>query len=192
MKLYNTLSRTKEEFIPVKPNEVMMYSCGPTVYNFFHIGNARPFILFDCLRRFLEYRGYKVTFVQNFTDIDDRMIKKANEEGTSVFEVAEKYIREYYIDARGLGIKDAELNKLPKMNTTAEIINASSICASNSLANRLKGRILLQIQQHGEAYYVYPKNCRMIYLKDGAAAYEIMRYLGLGITNADLERVEVK
>ncbi len=101
--------------------------------------------------------------------------------------VAYQMMRSY-----GLGITDADLNKLPKMNTTAEIINASSICASNSLANRLKGRILLQIQQHGEAYYVYPKNCRMIYMKDGAAAYEIMRYLGLGITNADLDRVEVK
>lgn len=107
MKLYNTLTRNKEEFQPVRPGEVMMYSCGPTVYNYFHIGNARPFIVFDCLRRFLEYRGYKVTFVQNFTDIDDKMIRRANEEGSSVFEVAEKYIREYYTDARGLGIRDA-------------------------------------------------------------------------------------
>ncbi len=107
MRLYNTLTRSKEEFQPVKPGEVMMYSCGPTVYNYFHIGNARPFIVFDCLRRFLEYRGYKVTFVQNFTDIDDKMIKRANEEGTSVFEVADKYIREYYTDARSLGIRDA-------------------------------------------------------------------------------------
>jgi cysteinyl-tRNA synthetase len=107
MKLYNTLTRKKEEFIPVKPGEVTMYSCGPTVYNYFHIGNARPFIVFDCLRRFLEYRGYKVTFVQNFTDIDDKMIRKANEEGISVFEVADRYIREYYTDAHGLGIQDA-------------------------------------------------------------------------------------
>lgn len=89
----------------------------------------------------------------------------------------------------GLGITDSDLNKMPKMNTTAEIINASSVCASNALANRLKGRILLQIQQHGEAYYVYPKNCQMIYLKDGASAYEIMRYLGLGITNGDLSKI---
>ncbi|MBP7175243.1 MAG: cysteine--tRNA ligase [Thermoclostridium sp.] len=107
MRFYNTLTRSKEEFKPVKPGEVKMYSCGPTVYNYFHIGNARPFIVFDCLRRFLEYRGYKVTFVQNFTDIEDRMIKKAQEEGTTVPEVADRYIREYYTDARGLGIWDA-------------------------------------------------------------------------------------
>jgi len=109
MKLYNTLTKRKEEFVPLKPGEVKMYSCGPTVYNYFHIGNARPFIVFDVLRRFLEYRGYKVTFVQNFTDIDDKMIRRANEENTTVFEIAEKYIREYYVDARGLGIKDATI-----------------------------------------------------------------------------------
>ncbi len=107
MRFYNTLTRSKEEFKPVKPGEVKMYSCGPTVYNYFHIGNARPFIIFDCLRRFLEYRGYKVTFVQNFTDIEDRMIKKAQEEAITVPEVAQRYIREYYIDAHGLGIRDA-------------------------------------------------------------------------------------
>jgi len=106
MKLYNTLTKRKEEFVPLKPGEVTMYSCGPTVYNYFHIGNARPFIVFDVLRRFLEYRGYKVTFVQNFTDIDDKMIRRANEEGKTVAEIAEKYIAEYYVDARGLGIKD--------------------------------------------------------------------------------------
>lgn len=92
----------------------------------------------------------------------------------------------------GLGITDSDLSNLSEMNTTAEITSASSVCASNSIANRLKGRILLRIQQHGEAYYVYPKNCRMIYLKDGASAYGTMRYLGLGITNADLEKVSVK
>ncbi len=107
MKLYNTLTKSKEEFIPLKPGEVTMYSCGPTVYNYFHIGNARPFIVFDALRRFFEYRGYKVKFVQNFTDIDDKMIKRANEEGRTVFEVAEAFIQEYFIDARGLGVKDA-------------------------------------------------------------------------------------
>jgi cysteinyl-tRNA synthetase len=107
MKLYNTLTKSKEEFIPLKPGEVTMYSCGPTVYNYFHIGNARPFIVFDVLRRFLEYRGYKVKFVQNFTDIDDKMIKRANEEGKTVPEVADRFIQEYFIDARGLGIKDA-------------------------------------------------------------------------------------
>ena len=110
MKLYNTLHRAKEEFVPIKEGEVKMYSCGPTVYNFFHIGNARPFIIFDTLRRYLEYRGYKVTFVQNFTDIDDKMINKANELGISVRELADKYIEEYFTDARGLGIKKASVH----------------------------------------------------------------------------------
>lgn len=107
MRLYNTLTQKKEEFVPIEPGKVKMYSCGPTVYNYFHIGNARPFIVFDCLRRYFEYIGYDVEFVQNFTDIDDKMIKKANEEGISVKELAERYIEEYFIDARGLGIKEA-------------------------------------------------------------------------------------
>lgn len=110
MKLYNTLTRKKEEFIPLKENKVTMYSCGPTVYNYFHIGNARPFIVFDTLRRFLRYRGYDVTFVQNFTDIDDKLIRKANEEGTTVDEIAERYIKEYFVDAEGLGIEKADIH----------------------------------------------------------------------------------
>ncbi len=109
MKLYNTLTRKKEDFIPLNPGEARIYSCGPTVYNYFHIGNARPFIIFDVLRRFLEYSGLTVKFVQNFTDIDDRMIKKANEEGKTVYQIADKYIEEYYKDARGLGIADATI-----------------------------------------------------------------------------------
>ncbi|MDQ0149790.1 cysteine--tRNA ligase [Eubacterium multiforme] len=110
MKLYNTLTRKKEEFIPITPGEVKMYVCGPTVYNFFHIGNGRTFIVFDTIRRYFEYRGYKVKFVQNFTDIDDKMIKRANEEGTSVKEVGDKYIGEYYTDADALNIERATVN----------------------------------------------------------------------------------
>lgn len=110
MKLYNTLTRKKEEFIPITPGEVKMYVCGPTVYNFFHIGNGRTFIVFDTIRRYFEYRGYKVDFVQNFTDIDDKMIKRANEEGTSVKEVGDKYIKEYYTDADALNIERATVN----------------------------------------------------------------------------------
>ena len=83
MKLFNTMTRQKEEFVPLTPGEVKMYCCGPTVYNYIHVGNARPMILFDVLRRYLEYRGNKVTFVQNFTDVDDKIIKRANEEGTT-------------------------------------------------------------------------------------------------------------
>ena len=87
MKIYNTMTREKQEFIPITPGEVKMYSCGPTVYDYFHIGNARPFIIFDTMRRYLEYTGYKVTFVQNFTDIDDKMINRANKEGITVKEL---------------------------------------------------------------------------------------------------------
>jgi len=89
----------------------------------------------------------------------------------------------------GSGIADGDLNRIPLSNSTTDIKNASSVCLANSLANRMKGKIMLQVQQHGEAYYVYPKNCRRIYLKDGAAAYEIMRYLGLGIATADLNKI---
>ncbi|MEE1013617.1 MAG: cysteine--tRNA ligase [Clostridia bacterium] len=110
MFLYNTLTREKQEFIPIEPGKVKMYSCGPTVYNFFHIGNARPFIIFDTLRRYLEYKGYSVDFVQNFTDIDDKMINKANELGITVKELADQYIAEYFTDAKGLGIRPATVH----------------------------------------------------------------------------------
>jgi len=110
MKVYNSLTRKKEEFIPITPGEIKMYVCGPTVYNYFHIGNGRTFIIFDTIRRYFEYRGYKVKFVQNFTDIDDKMIKKALEDGTTVKDVGDKYIEEYYRDADGLNIKRASVN----------------------------------------------------------------------------------
>lgn len=110
MKLYNTLNRRKEEFVPLTEGEIKMYVCGPTVYNLFHIGNARTFIVFDTLRRYLEYSGYKVNYVQNFTDIDDKMIKKANEEKTTVKSLGDKYINEYYKDADALNIERASFN----------------------------------------------------------------------------------
>lgn len=106
MKLFNTLTRSKEELI-VRDGQVRMYVCGPTVYNYFHIGNARCFVVFDMMRRYLEYRGNKVTYVQNFTDVDDKLIRAARENGTSVPEIADKYIKEYFVDARGLGVHDA-------------------------------------------------------------------------------------
>lgn len=110
IKVYNNLNKKKEEFIPLTPGEVKMYVCGPTVYNFFHIGNGRTFIVFDTIRRYFEYRGFKVDFVQNFTDIDDKMIKKANEEGTTVKKIGDTYIKEYYQDADALNIERATVN----------------------------------------------------------------------------------
>ena len=110
MKIFNSMSRQKEEFVPIQPGKVSIYACGPTVYNFIHVGNARPIILFDVLRRYFEYRGYDVTFVQNFTDVDDKIIKRANEEGITSQEVAEKYIKEYFTDAQGLGVRPATIH----------------------------------------------------------------------------------
>ena len=110
MQIYNSQTRKKETFVPLKEGKVGIYTCGPTVYNYFHIGNARPFIVFDVLRRYFEHRGYEVTFVQNFTDIDDRMIQKANEEGTTVKEVADRYIAAYFEDAKALGIRPATVH----------------------------------------------------------------------------------
>ena len=114
MKIYNTLTRKKEEFVPIKEGEVSIYVCGPTVYNFFHIGNARPFVVFDTLRKYMEYRGYKVKFVQNFTDVDDKIINRAREEGITAPEVSEKYIGEYFKDAGALNVKPADVH--PKVS----------------------------------------------------------------------------
>lgn len=119
MKIYNTLTRQKEEFVPIEPGKVRMYSCGPTVYNYFHIGNARPFIIFDTLRRYLEYRGFDVKFVQNFTDIDDKMINKANELGITVKELADEFIAEYFTDAQGLAIRAATVHPKATENIDA-------------------------------------------------------------------------
>ncbi len=122
MKIYNTMTRKKEEFLPIKQGTVKIYSCGPTVYNYIHIGNSRPLCVFDVLRRYLEYRGMKVDFVQNFTDIDDKIIKKANEEETDYKIIAQKYIEEYKIDAKGLNIKEATMH--PKVTENIEEIIA--------------------------------------------------------------------
>ena len=122
MKIYNTLTRKKEEFVPIDKNEIKIYVCGPTVYNYFHIGNARPFVVFDTLRKYLEYRGYRVNFVQNFTDVDDKIINKAREEGVSAGEVSEKYIAEYYKDAAALNVKKATVH--PKVTENMDQIIA--------------------------------------------------------------------
>ena len=110
MQIYNTLTRKKEEIVPIQPGHIGIYACGPTVYNYIHIGNARPICAFDVLRRYLKYRGYTVTYVQNFTDVDDKIIKKANEEGTTAAEIAKRYIAEYKTDAHGLNVMDADVH----------------------------------------------------------------------------------
>ncbi len=120
MKIYNTLSKKKEELIPIDENEVKIYVCGPTVYNYFHIGNARPFVVFDTLRKYLEYRGKNVRFVQNFTDVDDKIINKAKEDGVSPGEVSERYIDEYFKDAAALNVEKATVH--PKVTDNMDDI----------------------------------------------------------------------
>ncbi len=125
MKIFNTLTRQKEELKTLVPNELKVYACGPTVYNFIHIGNARPLCVFDTFRRYMEYRGYKVNFVQNFTDIDDKIIRRANEEGTDYKTVSEKYIEEFWTDAKGMNVREATTHPKATENID-EIINIVS------------------------------------------------------------------
>ena len=144
MKLYNTLTQKKETFVPIEAGKVRMYSCGPTVYNYFHIGNARPFIVFDVLRRFLEYTGYEVTFIQNFTDVDDKIINRSHEEGISPQAVSEKYIREYFVDADALGIKRASLH--PKVSEhIPEIIQMIKTLEEKGLAYNIGGNVYYRV-----------------------------------------------
>ncbi len=110
IRVFNTITRRKEEFVSVRENKVGIYTCGPTVYDYFHIGNARIFIVFDVIRRYLEFRGYDVTFVQNFTDIDDKMINRANELGITVPELAERFIEAYFEDVKPLGVREADVH----------------------------------------------------------------------------------
>jgi len=120
MKIYNTLTRKKELFVPIDENEIKIYVCGPTVYNYFHIGNARPFVVFDTLRNYLEYKGLNVKYVQNFTDVDDKIINKANETGSDAADISERFILEYFKDAEALRIKPATIH--PKVTENIEEI----------------------------------------------------------------------
>lgn len=151
MKIFNTLSRSKEDFVPVDPNEVKIYACGPTVYNYIHIGNARPLCVFDVLRRYMEYRGYNVKFVQNFTDVDDKIIKRANEENSTFEEISKKYIDEFWIDAHGLNFKDATVHPKATENID-EIIE-----------------IIKSLEEKGYAYAV-----------DGDVYYRTLKFKGYG------------
>jgi len=144
LRIYNTMTKTKEEFIPVEPGKARIYSCGPTVYNFFHIGNARPFIIFDTLRRYLEYTGIDVTFVQNFTDVDDRMIKLSKEQGVTLKAFGERFIKEYYTDAQGLGIREADFH--PKATEhIGEIIKLVKSLVQSGYAYEVNGDVYYDV-----------------------------------------------
>lgn len=140
MKIFNTLTRTKEELKTLEEGKVKIYACGPTVYNYIHIGNARPLCVFDILRRYLEYRGYEVTFVQNFTDIDDKIIRRANEEGVSYKEISEKYIEEFWTDAKGLNVREATVHPKATENID-EIINIISTLIEKGYAYEADGDV---------------------------------------------------
>lgn len=149
MKIYNTLTRQKEEFVPITPGEVKMYACGPTVYNYIHIGNARPICVFDVLRRYFEYRGYKVTFCQNFTDVDDKIIRKANEEGVTSLEVSERFIAEYKKDATGLNVREATVH--PKVTENMDqIIEIVETLVANGYAYPSNGDVYFRAKKFEE------------------------------------------
>lgn len=149
MKIFNTLTRQKEEFKPINEGEVKMYACGPTVYNFIHIGNARPLCVFDVVRRYFEYRGYKVNFVQNFTDIDDKIIKRANEEGTDYKTVSEKYIDEFWTDVKGMNVREATTHPKATENID-EIINIIKTLEEKGYAYAVEGDVYFSTKKFGE------------------------------------------
>lgn len=147
--VYNDLTRTKEKFVPIEEGKVRFYVCGPTVYNFFHIGNARPFVLFDVFRRYLESIGYKVFYVQNFTDIDDKMIKRANEMGITVAELADEYIKEYFDDADALGVRRATVN--PRATHEMQpIIEIVETLIKKGHAYEVEGDVYFNVASFGE------------------------------------------
>ena len=152
MRIFNTMTRQKEEFIPNNPDEVKIYACGPTVYNYIHIGNARPLCVFDVLRRYLEYKGYNVKFVQNFTDVDDKIIKRANEEGITFEEVSKKYIEEFWTDANGLNFKKASVHPKATENID-EIINIIKTLEEKGYAYAVDGDVYfrtLKFKEYGK------------------------------------------
>ena len=148
IKLYNTLTARRDPFVPIEEGKVKMYACGPTVYNFFHVGNARCFVIFDMLRRYFEYRGYEVTFVQNFTDIDDKVIRRANEEGVTYTDIAERYIKEYFTDAKGLGVRPATVHPHATENMDT-IIGIVSDLVEKGYAYAVDGDVYFRTRRFG-------------------------------------------
>ena len=146
MKVYNTLTRKKEELVPITPGEVKIYACGPTVYNYIHIGNARPLCIFDILRRYLEYRGYNVKFVQNFPDIDDKINRRANEEHVDFSEISERYIKEFWTDADGLNVRHATINPKATENIDA-IIQIISTLIEKGYAYEAQGDVYFSTEK---------------------------------------------
>lgn len=152
IKIYNTLTRQLEEFKPVKEKEVSMYVCGPTVYNYIHIGNARPAIFFDTVRRYFEYRGYKVNYVQNFTDVDDKIIKKANEDGITSKEVAEKYIKAYFEDTAKVNLKEEGMTRPKATEHIGDMIKIIKSLVDKGYAYEAQGDVYFEVEKYRDGY----------------------------------------
>ena len=170
MKIYNTMSKRKEEFVPLEEGKVKMYVCGPTVYNFIHIGNARPMIVFDTVRRYFEYKNYDVNFVSNFTDVDDKIIKKANEEGVTAEEISKRYIEECKKDMEGMNIQPATKNPL----ATEEI-----------------GGMISMIETLIEKGYAYEKNGTVYYRTRKFAEYGKLSHKNLDDLQSGFRSLQV-
>ena len=147
MKLYDTLTRKKVDFVPIEEGKVTMYVCGPTVYNYVHVGNARPLVVFDTLRRYFKYIGYDVKFLVNFTDIDDKMINKANDEGTTVRAIADKYIEEFFVDSKGLLIDEEDTIHPRATDNIPEIIEFIEGLIEKDAAYNVNGNVYFDISK---------------------------------------------
>ena len=152
IKIHNTLTKKLEEFVPIEPGKVKMYVCGPTVYNYIHIGNARPAIFFDTVRRYFEYRDYKITYVQNFTDVDDKMIEKANTEGITVKDVADKYIAAYLEDTKKINLKEEGMIRPKATDHIKEMIKSIKILESKGYAYESNGDVYFDVEKYKENY----------------------------------------
>ena len=157
IRIYNTLSKKKEEFVPIEEGKVRMYVCGPTVYNFIHIGNARPMIVFDTVRRYLEHKGYEVNFVSNFTDVDDKIIKKANEEGVSADEISKRYIEECKKDMDGMNIRPATVHPLATQEIDGMIAMISDLM-EKGYAYAVNGTVYFRTRRFAEYGKLSHKN----------------------------------
>jgi cysteinyl-tRNA synthetase len=152
IKIHNTLTKKLEEFVPIESGEVKMYVCGPTVYNYIHIGNARPAIFFDTVRRYFEYRDYKVTYVQNFTDVDDKMIEKAHIEGVTVKDIADKYISAYLEDTKKVNLKEEGMIRPKATDHIKEMIKSIKILESKGYAYESNGDVYFDVEKYKENY----------------------------------------
>ncbi len=152
IKVYNTLNKKVEDFVPIEERKVKMYVCGPTVYNYIHIGNARPAIFFDTVRRYFEYRGFEVVYVQNFTDVDDKMIERGKKEGVSVKEIADKYIKAYLEDTKKLNLKEDGMLRPKATEHIKEMIDSIKILKEKGYAYETNGDVYFDVEKYKEEY----------------------------------------